>query len=122
MQITTENTAIYLIKMIKRGVLDNGGFSNDNGSTSDVRLNFATEQALVPNKTSATVGAFVDVLNNQLMGGTMPTAAGSMRDQIINYVTSASTIGSTSSTADADERVRVCVYLIAASPQFGVQK
>jgi hypothetical protein len=121
MQIITENTTIYLINMIRRGILDNpnnggtggSGFSTSTGGGTDVRLNFATEQALTPTNN---VDALLDHLNRLLMAGQMPNIANGMRDKIKTYVTTTPDIN------NADERVRVTTYLIAASPQAGIQK
>jgi hypothetical protein len=109
----TENTTIYLINMMKRGIIDNTGFTTSTGGSTDVRLNFATESALTPTNN---VDNLLDALNGLLMAGQMPNIANGMRDKIKTYVTTAATVN------NADERARVTVYLMAASPQAGTQK
>jgi uncharacterized protein (DUF1800 family) len=103
-QIATDNTNILTVNAIKRGVVDGAAFG-PSGAQSDVRINLATEQALASNP-----DVLLDHLNRLLMAGQMPTA---MRDRIKTYMLT---------TSDMARRTRGAVYLVAASPQFAVQK
>jgi uncharacterized protein (DUF1800 family) len=71
------------------------------------QLNYATYQAL-----AGTPSSLVDLLNTNMMHGTMSS---SMRTSIINTVTAIS-------SADAANRTRTSIYLVATSSQYQVQR
>ncbi|MEZ0267298.1 MAG: DUF1800 family protein [Phycisphaerae bacterium] len=132
MDITTENTTIYIPRMYKKGIIDapwsvgatgngtGGGFNTQGSSTTDVRINLAGAEAVASSDitTSSSHTALLDYLNRLLMAGQMPTG---MRDAINVYLRDNQKAG-----ADATEikryRARVAVYLVVTSPFFAVQR
>ena len=105
MQIVNENTAITTANYFNRGLITaiSSGFS----SQSDVRLALDYEQNLA---TAAAGDALVAHLNRTLMAGQMPPH---MQSTLKSYYTT---------TTDKARRTRGLIYLVAASPQFAVQK
>jgi uncharacterized protein (DUF1800 family) len=115
MQIANENTTINTINLLKKGIVDNTGFVNLSGGSTDVRINLATEQALTLVSTGDNLIAY---LNKIMMAGQLPT---DMTGTLKTYYSSiAAPVNSTDT--NAQKRARGLVYLIAASPQFAIQK
>jgi len=130
MDITTENSTIYIPRMYKKGIIDapltvNGagsGFNTQGSSTTDVRLDMIPEEALCPASATATVAdynALMDYLNKTLTAGQMPAE---MKTQIVNYLRTNLSSTSISDLQRKQRRTRVAVYLVVTSPFFSVQR
>jgi hypothetical protein len=115
LQIANENTTINTINLLKKGIVDNTGFVNLSGGSTDVRLNMLNEQTLTLSSTGDNLVAY---LNKIMMAGQMPT---NMQGTLKTYYSSIAAPGSATDT-NAQKRARGLIYLIAASPQFAVQK
>ncbi len=115
MQIANENTTINTINLLKKGIVDNTGFVNLSGGSTDVRVNLATEQALTLASTGDNLIAY---LNKIMLAGQLPT---DMQGTLKTYYSSIAAPANSGDT-NAQKRARGLVYLIAASPQFAVQK
>jgi len=112
MQILNENTAITTANLFNKGLIAGTGFSN---GTTDVRVLLDNENALA---TVSTGDNLVAYLNRQLMAGQMPT---NMQGTLKTYYTTVTTV-TPPSAANAQKRARGLIFLVAASPQFAVQK
>ncbi|MDB5324256.1 MAG: hypothetical protein JWN40_5887 [Phycisphaerales bacterium] len=115
MQITNENTTINTINLLKKGIVDNTGFVNLSGGSTDVRLNMLNEQTI---SLASTGDNLVAYLNKMLMAGQLPT---DMTGTLKTYYSSIPTPG-LATDLNAQKRARGLIYLVAASPQFAVQK
>jgi uncharacterized protein (DUF1800 family) len=115
MQIANENTTINTINLLKKGIVDNTGFVNISGGSTDVRINLATEQALTLASTGDNLIAY---LNKIMMAGQLPS---DMTGTLKTYYSSIAAPANSTDT-NAQKRARGLVYLIAASPQFAIQK
>ncbi len=127
MQINTENTAVYVTRMLRTGIIEGPasvavsgtagkGFETGTGTT-DVRIDLSYEAGLAftgvsPDTHSAACDRLLDYLNNVLLAGQITQAH---RDLIKNYLIS-------KPVTDPTQRARIAIYLITASPQFNSQK
>jgi len=115
LQIANENTTINTINLLKKGIVDNTGFVNLSGGSTDVRLNMLNEQTLTLSSTGDNLVAY---LNKIMMAGQMPTNMQGRSRRIIR----ASQRRAQRQTPMPRSGARGLIYLIAASPQFAVQK
>jgi uncharacterized protein (DUF1800 family) len=107
MEITNENTTINFANFVKKGIIDGNGFS----SSSDVRILLTNETNLATVTSSTNLITYLDKV---MMGGMTST---NTRTALNTYYATL-----TNSAGDAAKRARGLIYLIAASPQFQVQK
>jgi uncharacterized protein (DUF1800 family) len=105
-QITSETTVITAINFIYNGIYTAAGWKG-----SDVRNNFATEQAIAAKPTTGS-SDLLDHLNLLLMSGQMPQP---MKDRIVTYI-------NTVSAGDYSARVKAAIYLVATSPQCAAER
>ncbi|MEO7317468.1 MAG: hypothetical protein ABIZ56_00610, partial [Chthoniobacteraceae bacterium] len=128
-QITSETTVIDQFNFLYNGIYNDfnsisGLCSFKSGGRSivlDLRPWMGTGPGTLPWANNANLYALIDKLTVQLMGTTLPTTSGGVRDKIKIFVQTLAYSGSPTTTQLRD-RVRATVHLIVTSPQFTVQK
>ena len=126
-QITSETTVIDQANFLYNGIYND--FNSISGLCSfksggraivlDLRPWMGIGPGGLPWAHNNNLYALIDKLCVQLMGATLPTTSGGVREKIRNF---AATLAYTPTTNQLRDRVRATVHLIVTSPQYTVQK
>jgi hypothetical protein len=127
-QITSETTVIDQANFLYNGIYNDfnsipGLCSFKSGGRAivlDLRPWMGTGPSSLPWAHNNNLYALIDKLSVQLMGATLPTTPGGVREKIRNFVATLSY--TTPTTTQLRDRVRATVHLIVTSPQYTVQK